>query len=114
MPASLAALCALLVALAALARAEKLAFDILVPPFPVKGNDAYICTTVPFPERPYKLTGVEPIAEQNVVHHILLFGEVGECLRPAHARPRAGAARLRAGRDVWREDAHGVRCGPSW
>ncbi len=40
-------------------------------------EDAYICTTLPLPEQPMKLVGVEPLAEQKVVHHILLFGEPG-------------------------------------
>jgi hypothetical protein len=67
--------------------AEPLKLDIVVPPFEVKGKDAYICTTVPLPARPYKLVGIEPIAEQSVVHHILLFGE-RTC--PFQRLPRCG------------------------
>lgn len=37
-------------------------------------EDAYICTTLPLPQQPMKLVGVEPLARQEVVHHILLFG----------------------------------------
>lgn len=69
-----AALLALLVSFSLLVSAEKLQFDIIVPDFEVKGKDAYMCTTVPLPEKPYKLVGVEPLAEKSVVHHILLFG----------------------------------------
>ena len=37
-------------------------------------EDAYYCTTLPLPPAPMKLVGVEPLARQEVVHHILLFG----------------------------------------
>ena len=37
-------------------------------------EDAYYCTTLPLPATPMKLVGVEPLARQEVVHHILLFG----------------------------------------
>lgn len=50
--------------------------DIVVPEYQVKGQDAYVCTTIELPEKPMKLVGVEPIAKQEVVHHILLFGEL--------------------------------------
>lgn len=50
--------------------------DITVPESTkVEGEDAYICITQPLPDKPLKLVGVEPMAEQKVVHHILLFGE---------------------------------------
>jgi hypothetical protein len=50
--------------------------DITVPESTkVEGEDAYICITKPLPDKPLKLVGVEPLAEQKVVHHILLFGE---------------------------------------
>jgi len=50
--------------------------EIVVPDTAVvKGQDAYICTTVELPQKPYKLVGVQPLAKQEVVHHILLFGE---------------------------------------
>ncbi len=60
---------------AGLAAGEVLTMDIRVPEFRVTQEDKYICTTVPLPEgRPYKLVGVEPLAENQTVHHILLFG----------------------------------------
>ena len=68
------ALCLALLALH-VASAEKLQFDIIVPEFKVARNDGYVCTTIALPKRPFKLTGVEPLAEESVVHHILLFGE---------------------------------------
>lgn len=50
--------------------------DITVPESTkIEGEDAYICITKPLPDKPLKLVGVEPMAEQKVVHHILLFGE---------------------------------------
>lgn len=38
-------------------------------------EDAYYCTVLPLPAAPMKLVGVEPLARQEIVHHILLFGE---------------------------------------
>eukprot|EP00878_Enallax_costatus_P000444 GHUV01000535.1.p1 GENE.GHUV01000535.1~~GHUV01000535.1.p1 ORF type:complete len:875 (+),score=241.60 GHUV01000535.1:368-2992(+) len=50
-------------------------FEITVPEsVKPKEQDAYICTTLPLPDKPHKLVGVEPLGEQKVVHHILLFG----------------------------------------
>lgn len=40
----------------------------------VKGEDSYVCVTQALPDKPLKLVGVEPLAHQEVVHHILLFG----------------------------------------
>ena len=51
-----------------------LVFNITVPDFDVKGEDSYVCTTVKLPDRSMKLVGVEALARQEVVHHILLFG----------------------------------------
>lgn len=49
--------------------------DITVPESTkVSGEDSYICITKPLPDKPLKLVGVEPMARQEVVHHILLFG----------------------------------------
>ncbi|KAF8067346.1 pam-b [Scenedesmus sp. PABB004] len=81
-----AAAWALLLAAAAAARGASLEFEITVPPdVVVKGQDSYICTTLQLPDKPYKVVGVEPLAEQAVVHHILLFG----CDVP-HVRPKPG------------------------
>ncbi|KAF6260690.1 PHM/PNGase F domain-containing protein [Scenedesmus sp. NREL 46B-D3] len=50
-------------------------FEITVPEeTEVRGEDAYICTTLALPDKPYKLVGVEPLGRKEVVHHILLFG----------------------------------------
>lgn len=56
--------------------AAGMTFEITVPEN-VKPNtqDAYVCTTLQLPDTPYKLVGVEPLGEQKVVHHILLYGE---------------------------------------
>jgi hypothetical protein len=50
--------------------------DAILPPFPTDQPDAYLCTSLQLPNRPLKLTGVEAVAEQEVVHHILLFGKL--------------------------------------
>lgn len=72
-----------LAALACVATAASgdISIDITVPEYKVKGEDAYICTTLPLPKKPYKLVGVEPLAKQEVVHHILLFGKYAARLR---------------------------------
>jgi hypothetical protein len=52
-------------------------FEITVPEeTKVTGQDSYICTTLALPNKPYKLVGVEPLGRKEVVHHILLFGEL--------------------------------------
>jgi hypothetical protein len=43
--------------------------------FKVDHEDAYLCTAVPLPDEPLKLVGIEPLAKQEIVHHMLLFGE---------------------------------------
>jgi hypothetical protein len=56
--------------------ADALRFNITMPKDAPTNNeeDAYVCTTLPLPAQPMKLVGVEPLAKQEVVHHILLFG----------------------------------------
>jgi hypothetical protein len=51
-------------------------FDLeaLMPPFKPQKQDEYLCSAVLLPERPLKLVGVQPLASQDVVHHMLLFG----------------------------------------
>ena len=49
--------------------------DAIMPPFKVTEEDAFICTAVPIPSAARKLVAVEPLSEQLVVHHMLLFGE---------------------------------------
>jgi hypothetical protein len=76
MPKYLAA--ALLLACVAAALGDSIDVELRMPAgVPVSGEDAYVCTTVQLPDRPYKLTGVEPLARQETVHHMLLFGELG-------------------------------------
>jgi hypothetical protein len=71
-------------------------FDIRIPAsFDVRGEDSYVCITRALPDRPLKLVGVDPQAEQAVVHHILLFGECGYvcvCVRLQHGAARAAGA----------------------
>lgn len=45
--------------------------------FKVDYEDAYLCTAVPLPGEPLKLVGIEPLAKQEIAHHMLLFGEYG-------------------------------------
>ena len=54
----------------------KIRFNITMPKDAKTANeeDAYYCTVLPLPPAPMKLVGVEPLARQEVVHHILLFG----------------------------------------
>ncbi|GBF95833.1 peptidyl-glycine alpha-amidating monooxygenase A precursor [Raphidocelis subcapitata] len=51
-------------------------FDIRVPKDAdvPQEEDGYVCTTLALPAEAMKLVGVAPLAEQSVVHHILLFG----------------------------------------
>jgi peptidylamidoglycolate lyase len=62
----------------AIAASAPVIFNITIPKSAsgFEEEDAYICTTLPLPAQPMKLVGVEPIAKQEIVHHILLFGEV--------------------------------------
>ena len=45
-----------------------------MPEYTTEHEEAYLCTSVPLPDRPLKLVGVEPLSKQEVVHHMLLFG----------------------------------------
>jgi hypothetical protein len=57
------------------AAATNSSIDITIPSsVEVKGEDSYVCITRALPDTPLKLVGVEPMAQQEVVHHILLFG----------------------------------------
>ena len=44
-------------------------------------EEAYLCTSLDLPARPLKLVGVEPLASQDTVHHMLLFGEASAGLQ---------------------------------
>ena len=43
--------------------------------YAVRGQDQYICFPVPLPDHPSKIVSIQPLSEQSVVHHMLLFGE---------------------------------------
>lgn len=51
--------------------------NITVPEFHVDEPDTYLCVAALLPPNPHKLVGVVPRAKQEVVHHILLYGERG-------------------------------------
>jgi len=51
----------------------------VMPPHATEQADEYLCTTVELPDKPMKLVGIEPLADQATVHHMLLFG----CKEPA-------------------------------
>ena len=46
-----------------------------MPPFATEREDEYLCSAVQLPEKPMKLTGIEPLADMATVHHMLLFGK---------------------------------------
>lgn len=48
-------------------------------------EELYLCTAAVLPDLPHKLIGVDPLADQSVVHHILLYG----CAQP-HILPQPG------------------------
>ena len=56
--------------------------EIQMPPYEVKEQDTYLCTAVELPAIPMKLTAVEPKSDQNIAHHMLLFGIVLGKMRP--------------------------------
>lgn len=63
-------------------------------------KDAYICTTLALPAKAQKLVGVEPLARQEVVHHILLFGEqpaLGDDMTPSFHLAQRGLLRCSGG-----------------
>lgn len=43
--------------------------------YAVRGQDQYICFPVPLPDHPSKIVSIQPLSEQSVVHHMLLFGK---------------------------------------
>ena len=49
--------------------------DTLMPEYQTDHAEMYLCTSVLLPDEPLKLVGVEPLSKQEVVHHMLLFGE---------------------------------------
>lgn len=68
-------LCVLVGAVVGPAAAANSSIPITIPAgVEVQGEDSYVCITKALPDKELKLVGVEPLAEQEVVHHILLFG----------------------------------------
>ena len=57
------------------ARPEVTTLDAIMPPHPTQQVDEYLCTTIELPDAPMKLVGIEPLADQATVHHMLLFGK---------------------------------------
>lgn len=56
------------------APSDTLELPVVFPEYEVTENDAYLCTSVPLPDRPLKLVGVESTSDQRIVHHMLLYG----------------------------------------
>lgn len=48
---------------------------VVLPEYPTNEEDAYLCTSVPLPDRPLKLVGISSNSDQRIVHHMLLFGK---------------------------------------
>ena len=46
-----------------------------MPEYQTDHAEMYLCTSVLLPDEPLKLVGVEPLSKEEVVHHMLLFGE---------------------------------------
>jgi hypothetical protein len=100
-PAARSLLLAALVAQLLTCQAHLTALNITVPEaFQVTSNDAYVCTVLRLPKQGHKLVGVVPMADQAIVHHILLFGE------------RPGAPAARAGADARAPKPRCAACGP--
>lgn len=53
---------------------DDLTIPLVFPEHAVEEPDAYLCTAVPLPDRPLKLVGVTPTSDEEIVHHMLLFG----------------------------------------
>ncbi|EFJ48883.1 hypothetical protein VOLCADRAFT_120843 [Volvox carteri f. nagariensis] len=84
-------------------RAHHIEINITVPTFEVETEDAYVCVSALLPPHPHKLIGVIPHAQQEVVHHILLYG----CSEP-HLVPKTAGQM-----EAWRCDMKPVCNGPS-
>lgn len=71
-----------------------LQLDIAMPEHAVDGDDAYLCTTAALPADARSVVSIAPNADQEVVHHMLLFGAD---LRAELPRARAVSALAAAG-----------------
>ena len=68
-----------------------------MPEYQTDHAEMYLCTSVLLPDEPLKLIGVEPLSKQEVVHHMLLFGEfqtLCKCRYIAVGLPNASSATL--------------------
>ena len=55
---------------------QNITVDAIVPAaYKTKGQDQYVCFRVDLPPRGLKIIGVDPLSTQDVVHHMLLYGE---------------------------------------
>lgn len=91
-----------LFAASALAEGHHIELNITVPEYNVTTPDAYVCVATQLPPKPHKLIGVLPRAQQEVVHHILLYGCAQPHVVPQDNRPT-----------VWRCDMQPVCDGPA-
>ena len=64
--------------------------EVAVPPHDITG-EAYLCVQVPLPQRPQRLVAVEPLSEEQLVHHMLLYGETRFCPPAGPATPQTAA-----------------------
>lgn len=48
--------------------------EVHIPEHPAEG-EVYLCTRVPLPNVPQRLVAIEPLSKQDVVHHMILYGE---------------------------------------
>ena len=49
--------------------------QVLIPEYQAQG-EVYLCTRVSLPDAPQRLISVQPLSKQEVVHHMLLYGEL--------------------------------------
>lgn len=64
---------------------QNITVDAIVPAaYKTKGQDQYVCFRVDLPPRGLKLIGVDPLSTQDVVHHMLLYGEQNACSAFVH------------------------------
>ena len=47
--------------------------EVVVPPYEIQG-EVYLCVPVKLPEKPLRLVGIWPLSEEQLVHHMLLYG----------------------------------------
>lgn len=60
--------------------------EVHIPEHPAEG-EVYLCTQVPLPNVPQRLVAIEPLSKQDVVHHMILYGENACAGLPVTAAP---------------------------